>query len=139
MKGIASYAAGEGLNFTFSVSMEDQADFARLSGDSNAMHLDPLAAQKLGFPAPVVYGGLLVAKLSRVVGMQWPGPGGIWADLDIRFRKPLFVGEEAVLSATIDQVSAATRSMTIKAEINSQTARIASATILAVLFPEADS
>ena len=37
-------------------SLEDQAWFARLSGDCNPMHLDPLAARRTQAGAPVVHG-----------------------------------------------------------------------------------
>lgn len=128
-------AVGETVRFAFVVTAEDQQAFARLSGDTNPMHLDADAARARGFDAPVVYGGLIVAKISRVVGMHWPGSRGIWADLEIRFRKPLLVGEEAALVATIDQVSPASNSVTIDLAITSAKGNIARAKVLAVLFP----
>ncbi len=129
---------GESFSFSFCISPDDQEAFAQLSGDRNPMHLDADHARLLGFAAPVVYGGLLVAKISRVIGMQWPGVRGVWGDLNIRFRKPLLVGQEAQLVARIDHVSEVSRSVTIKIDITSQTVRIASATTLAVLFAPAE-
>jgi hypothetical protein len=41
---------------SFSFGMPDQADFARLSGDYNPLHLDPLAARRTMFGRVVVHG-----------------------------------------------------------------------------------
>ena len=37
-------------------SLTDQEKFARLSGDANPMHLDPVAARRTQAGAPVVHG-----------------------------------------------------------------------------------
>lgn len=134
MTGTSMYQPGMSVGFSFTVSQQDQDDFARLSGDHNPMHLQADYARALGFAGPVVYGGLLVAKISRVIGMEWPGVRGIWGDLNIRFRKPLLVGQEATLTAVIEQVSPASGSLTIKIDIVAGSVRIATATVLAVLL-----
>lgn len=129
------FEAGQKVTLSFVISEEEQAEFSRLSGDCNPIHLDPAAAAERGFSGPVVFGGLLVAKVSRVIGMHIPGPKGLWATLEIRFRRPLLVGEQAVLDAVIDDVSWGTRSLTLAIVIASQGRQIATATSLVTLFP----
>ncbi len=137
MTGPPGFVIGDALRLPFLVSAEEQLAFAKLSGDHNAIHLDAGIARARGLDGSVVYGGLLVAKISRVVGMHWPAEKGLWASLDIRFRKPLLVGEEAVLCATMEDFSPVTGGLTIKVVIESHETKIATGTILAVLFPEA--
>lgn len=75
-----------------------QADldaFARLSGDFNPLHLDGDYARKYGFEGRVVYGGLLVAAVSRLLGMKLPGGGCLWQSLSLQFTAPLYVGDRA--------------------------------------------
>ena len=61
-------------SFEFVVSEAEQSSFAVLSGDFNPLHLDSDFAQARGLAGSVVYGGLIVAKVSQVIGMRLPGP-----------------------------------------------------------------
>ncbi|HLT75817.1 MAG TPA: MaoC/PaaZ C-terminal domain-containing protein [Ferrovibrio sp.] len=85
----------------FSVSAEDMAAFRRLSGDTNPLHDDETFARGRGFEGPVVYGALIVAQISQLLGTRLPGPGCVWRSLSLRFRGPLYVGQHARLAATI--------------------------------------
>jgi acyl dehydratase len=93
--------------------------FAQLSGDSNPLHADDDYAQKFGFESRVVFGALLIAKISALIGVHLPGPGSVWAGLKIDFRNPLYVNEEATLSAKIAYKSDAARMLTLKLRIDS--------------------
>ncbi|HEV7369227.1 MaoC/PaaZ C-terminal domain-containing protein [Arenibaculum sp.] len=86
-------------SFDFQVTAEDMTLFRQLSGDTNPLHDDEAFAQRLGFDGPVVYGGLLVAQVSRLLGNHMPGPGCVWHSLSMNFRSALQVGEPARLSA----------------------------------------
>ena len=71
----------------------DVADFARLSGDHNPIHTDAGAARAAGFDREVVHGVLLTSLISRLLGTQLPGPGTILLGQDVRFRRPVLVGD----------------------------------------------
>lgn len=85
----------------FSISREAMETFRALSGDTNPLHDDEDFARGLGFEGPVVYGALIVAQVSRLLGTRLPGPGCVWRSLSLRFRGPLYVGQTARLAATI--------------------------------------
>lgn len=85
----------------FSISREDMASFRTLSGDTNPLHDDEAFARSRGFEGPVVYGALIVAQVSRLLGTRLPGPGCVWRSLALRFRGPLYIGQTARLAATI--------------------------------------
>jgi 3-hydroxybutyryl-CoA dehydratase len=124
---------GASTEFDFTVSRVDQLGFAEISGDFNPLHLDAEFAKSKGMQGAVVYGALIVAKISRVIGMQLPGSQGIWSALKIDFREPLYVGQTARLSAEIGHYSEATRSLTVKIRVNCGDRLIATATALATL------
>ncbi len=92
---------GMEMSFPICVGDDDMQAFADLSGDRNPLHTDDSFAREKGFRGRVVYGGLLVAYVSRMIGMHLPGKNAVWTTLDMRFKKPLFVGEDAMLSATL--------------------------------------
>ncbi|MFM9975213.1 MAG: MaoC/PaaZ C-terminal domain-containing protein [Beijerinckiaceae bacterium] len=124
---------GATAEFDFSVSAADQQTFADLSGDQNPLHLDTAFAKARGMQDTVVYGALIVAMISRVIGMQLPGSQGIWSALKIDFRGPLYVGQTAHLSAEVGHFSEATHSLTVKIRVTCGDHLIATATALSTL------
>lgn len=123
-------------SFEFVVSEAEQNSFAALSGDFNPLHLDPGFAQARGLAGSVVFGGLIVAKVSQVIGMRLPGPRGIWGSLKIDFREPLYVGRTACLSTEVSHFSEATRSLSLKILVTSEGHKIATGTALATLHAD---
>ena len=122
-------------SITFSVTEHDQAEFARLSGDTNPIHLNADHARARGFAGPVVYGGLLLARLSQIIGLWIPGEAGLWSGVQLDFRHALLVNEPASLTAEITHVSEATRSLVLKVTVASGDRIIASGKAMATLFP----
>lgn len=91
------------------VTAEDMQQFAHISGDYNPLHTDRAFARSKGHADNVVYGALLIAYVSRLVGMHLPGRDCVLAALDVKFSSPLLVDEEATLSATVKQKHEAVR------------------------------
>lgn len=131
-------AEGMAIRLPFVVADEDMAAFARLSGDFNPLHQDPAFARDRGFAGRVVYGGLLVAQVSRLLGMHIPGRDGVWTGLKIDFRAPLMVGEPAWLDAEIARLSEAVRLVRVKFAIAAGDRQIASGTAESQLPVPAD-
>ncbi|HUN45567.1 MAG TPA: MaoC/PaaZ C-terminal domain-containing protein [Stellaceae bacterium] len=72
---------------------EDQERFARLSGDRNPLHMDPIAARRTQAGAPVVHGMHLLLwsleALARRNDRATPPPQA----LEARFLKPVYAGD----------------------------------------------
>ncbi len=85
----------------FSISAEEIKIFGLLSGDKNPIHFDGAFARECGYEREVVFGGLLVAKISQLIGNYFPGPGGVWHSLSIKFLAPLYIGEPARLTCYV--------------------------------------
>jgi len=99
--------------------------FAALSGDYNPLHCDETFARRRGFGGCVVFGGLLIAKVSRLIGMELPGRDGLWSSLQMEFAASLLVGEPAQLKALVSHISEATRSVTLQLTVMSGSKAIA--------------
>lgn len=108
---------GMSASVDFVVDANDMARFAELSGDHNPLHRDDAFARAKGFEGAVVYGGLIVAKVSQLIGMRLPGRDAVWASLGLDFRKPLYVGREAQVEGSVASVSAATGMLTLKLRV----------------------
>ena len=121
----------------FTVSDEDMNAFMLLSGDQSALHTDLDFARRKGFDSRVVYGGLIVAQISRLLGMHLPGRDGVWNGLKIDFRRPLYPNQPASVIGCISHRSEATRSLTIKLRIEAGDRLIATGSAdVTVLFDE---
>ena len=75
----------------------EQALLYRLNGDRNPLHADPVAAGKVGFPAPILhglctYGIACVAILKTLCNYDHT----LIAGLDVRFSAPVFPGETVI-------------------------------------------
>jgi hypothetical protein len=72
---------------------DDQIEFARLTGDFNPMHIDPVAARRTLAGAPVVHGIHNLLWLLDVIAAEHElGP---IASIDAKFARALYVGETA--------------------------------------------
>lgn len=96
-----TFEPGHTVTLPFTVTAGDMAAFRALSGDDNPLHHDEGFAAARGFRGTVVYGGLVVAQVSRLLGTRLPGHGCVWQSLALRFRQPLHVGEAAEVAGTV--------------------------------------
>ncbi len=84
---------GQTESLVRTISAEEVAAFARLSGDCNALHMDDEFAARTEFGQRVVHGFLHASLLSTLVGMKLPGRGALYISQEIEFTKPVFIGE----------------------------------------------
>ncbi|WP_028449096.1 MaoC family dehydratase [Chitinibacter tainanensis] len=75
--------------------------FAGLTGDNNPMHIDAEFAGQTRFGERIVHGMLTASFLSTVIGMHLPGPGCIYMAQNIRFVKPVHIGETVRATARV--------------------------------------
>ena len=112
----------EGLveRFVFKPTDKMMQSFVEISGDVNPMHTDVNFATSRGFDGVLVYGGILIAQISRMVGMHLPGHDALSRGLNIHYVRPLLVGQQAELEARVAHISEATSSIELKFKITSQ-------------------
>jgi acyl dehydratase len=110
----------EGLQTTvdFSVTPQQMLQFAEISGDFNPLHTDDAFARAKGFDGVVVYGALMIAKVSQLIGMRLPGRNSVWASVSLDFRKPLYVGQAAKIEGIVTAVSASTGMVELKLTVH---------------------
>ncbi len=85
--------------------------FAEISGDHNPVHMDEAFAKTTMFGRRIAHGALSASLISAILGNDLPGPGAIFVELNLRFRRPAFIDDEIVARAEV-------------AEINERTGRI---------------
>ncbi len=92
-------AIGDTASLTRSVGRDDIDLFAAVSGDVNPAHLDSTFAATGVFGHVVAHGMWTAALISAVLGTKLPGPGTIYLGQDLRFVKPVALGD--TITATV--------------------------------------
>lgn len=82
----------------FRITERDMAAFRRFSGGEGAYYRKRDSAK-------VVYGGLIVAQVSRLLSARLPGQRCAWRSLALTFVEPLHVNEPATLTAAVVRVN----------------------------------
>jgi 3-oxoacyl-[acyl-carrier protein] reductase len=102
------------------ITVDDVAIFAKLSGDYNALHMDQEFAARTEFEQRVVHGFLHASLLSTLVGMKIPGQGALYLSQSFDFTNPVFIGDTVQATGTIEKVDRDTRVLTIATQISNQ-------------------
>ena len=82
----------------------DIATYAAVSGDTNPLHLDEAFATQTRFGTRIVHGMLTVSLWSALLGTRLPGPGSIYMGQDIKFVKPVHIGDTVTARVTVAEI-----------------------------------
>jgi acyl dehydratase len=101
---MAKPKVGDSYQETRTISDQDVRDFARISGDSNPVHLDDAFAAGTRFKKRIAHGMLVASTISKVGGMNLPGPGSIYLSQSLKFKAPCYVGDEITTRVEVTSV-----------------------------------
>lgn len=104
-KTFAEIAIGDSASITRSLSADDIALFAAVSGDFNPAHLDPNFAAHDLFHRIIAHGMWSGGLISAVLGTRLPGPGTIYLRQDMRFLRPVGIGDAITATVTVREKS----------------------------------
>lgn len=101
MKTIDIINVGDSASFTKTVTESDINLYAGISGDFNPAHINAEAAKDSMFGQRIAHGMLSAGFISNVLGMQLPGPGTIYMGQELRFVRPVYIGDTVTATATV--------------------------------------
>jgi 3-hydroxybutyryl-CoA dehydratase len=87
------FEIGERASITKEVTEDDIASFARITGDYNRVHIDPEFASRTRFKGRIAHGMLSAGLISAVLGTKLPGSGCIYLSQNLRFVRPVRIGD----------------------------------------------
>lgn len=111
-------------NFDVLITARLVADFARLSGDRNPLHVDEKFARKTRFKRKVAHGMLVSSFFSRLVGMCLPGEGALYFSQTLHFKRPTFEGDRVRVEGRVTRKSLKLKLLTIETRIVKSTGEI---------------
>ncbi len=108
------FSVGDHASFDQSFSLEDFAAFSRLSGDANPLHRDSGYAARAGYTDPIVPLHLVLAPLSMIAGMNFPGEPSLYLGHDVRALRPVLYGDVLRYSAKVIAINRMLRVLTLR-------------------------
>ncbi len=102
-KSFEELEVGMAVSIEHEVSEQDVQDFARVSGDYNPLHMDEEFAKATPFGGRIAHGALTASYISAILGNDLPGPGAIFTDLELKFRRPVRIGDKVTAVAEVQE------------------------------------
>lgn len=95
---------GQSASFSKTISEADVYMFAGLTGDFNSVHVNQIKAEESMFGKRIAHGMLGGSLISTVLGMYLPGPGTIYLEQNLKFKRPVYFGDTITATVTLTDV-----------------------------------
>jgi 3-hydroxybutyryl-CoA dehydratase len=103
---IEEITPGMSASMSHIVTDEDVRKFAEVSGDYNPVHLDEDYAKDSRFGRRIAHGLFSASFFSGLFGTKLPGRGCVYAAQNLKFRRPVYIGDTVVATVTVLSVDA---------------------------------
>lgn len=110
-KNIISWQVGDSRTITHTFTHQELEAFAKLTGDTNPLHVDAGFANRSAAGGQVVHGMLAAAFVSTLIGVHIPGTGALWNSFQVNWRKIIRIGDTLRFEARVSSVQAAIQSL----------------------------
>lgn len=111
---------GQSECFTAEITEEKMLLFHQLTGDNSPIHMDERYAKQRGHSGRVVYGMLGASLFSTLAGVYLPGETCLLHSVEVKFAKPVYIGDQLTVCGTVQELNHTFREITIKATITNQ-------------------
>ena len=92
---------GDTASLVRTLTYKDIEVFAIMSGDVNPAHVDEAFAKSDMFHKVVAHGMWSASLISTVLGTELPGPGTIYLDQSLHFRRPVGLGDTVTVTVKV--------------------------------------
>lgn len=107
------FEVGQEASFSRTVTEADVLNYAGISGDYNPVHVDAEYARRSRFGQRIAHGMFTASLLSYLLGMRLPGPGAVYVNQTLKFRRPVFIGDTVTARVRVCGVDAERRRLTL--------------------------
>ncbi len=111
---------GQEEQFLVTITQDMQDQFRKITGDLNPLHADDAYAVRKGHPSRVVFGMLSASFLSTLAGMYLPGEHSLIHSVEIKLRKPVYIGDTLQICGTVSDKSDAVKIIQVKFVMTNQ-------------------
>lgn len=124
---------GQSAKLVRTLTPDDIAAFAAVSGDTNPAHMDVEYANNTTFHGVIAHGMWGGSLISTLLGTVFPGAGTIYVEQTLRFSRPVRIGDTLVVTATATEKNDSNHRLTLDCRIvNQHNALVLSGTAIVV-------
>ncbi len=95
---------GDEFRHKYSYSQEDVDLFAKVSGDTNPLHIDPAAGKASMFGRNIIHGFLGASVFTKIFGALWYADGHVYMSQSMKWLRPMFVDTEYEAVVTVKEI-----------------------------------
>lgn len=104
---IEEITPGMSASMSHFVTDEDVRRFAEVSSDYNPVHLDEDYAKESRYGRRIAHGLFSASFFSGLFGTKLPGQGCVYAVQNLKFRRPVYIGDTVTATVTVLSVDVA--------------------------------
>lgn len=123
-KPFEAFRVGDRATFAKTIGEADLLLFGAVSGDLYPLHFDEEYAKTTRFGRRAAHGMLSSSLISTVCGLLLQKPGGLLLGQNVRYRKPVFIGDTLTATAEVAEIDARRRRLRCRAEVRNQRGEI---------------
>ena len=94
-------AVGTKATWTRTITADDVASYAAITGDRNPLHFDEAFAASTRAGRLIVHGGLTTGLFNALVAEVLPGPGSVFLHQEWDYPAPAFIGDTVTAEAEV--------------------------------------
>ncbi len=95
---------GDQFKHQFRYTQEDVNLYAKVSGDTNPLHIDAEAGLKSIFGRNIIHGFLGGSVFTKIFGALWMADGHVYLKQSMQWLKPMFVDTDYEAVITVKEI-----------------------------------
>jgi len=95
---------GDEFRHKFSYTQDDVDGYAKVSGDTNPLHIVPQAGKECMFGSNIIYGFLGASVFTKIFGSLWYADGHVYMSQNIKWLRPMFTDQEYEAVVTVKEI-----------------------------------
>lgn len=95
---------GDEFRHKFSYTQQDVNDYARVSGDTNPLHIDEQAGKDSMFGRNIIHGFLGASVFTKIFGALWYVDGHVYLSQSMKWLKPMFTDHEYEAAVKVKEI-----------------------------------
>ena len=95
---------GMSESYSQTISEADVKAYAGISGDRNPVHMDDEYAGKSRYKRSTAHGMISSSFLSALFGTKLPGPGCVYVNQSLNFKRPVYIGDTVTAIITVTKI-----------------------------------
>jgi len=115
---------GDSASLTKRFHAEEVKLFSELSLDKNPVHLNSEYASTTRFKRRIVHGILVSGLISAVLGNKLPGPGVIYLQQNLSFKRPVYIDDLITASVEVTNIRTDKPIITLKTNCTNEKGKI---------------